>query len=182
MRSHEVAELLSASDPFLVTATQALIARDGRERSAAIRRLFDLRVQPTSHLSPSDRALRLVATGCLYLALDELERRSAREQSSDVAPTIGCASRSHPGDGGRRRGARQRRNTRAELRVLFAAIAACSEQPAALFNETHNVATLDLQHPAPALLRAIVDDARTWRTDQAVREELNDLLTEPAER
>ena len=69
-----------------------------------------------------------------------------------------------------------------ELRLLFSAIRACGEGRAADGHDAHNVATVDLQHPARALLQAIVGDRRAWQTDPRFRDELEALLTEPAKR
>ena len=182
MNRDALADLLSSSDPFLVTATQALTATDGRERLPAIQRLFELRAEPASAQSPSDRALRLFATGCLYLVQEESERRDANKGESRVPPTTGCGSRSHPGDVRRRRPARPPRNVRTQLRLLFSAIRVCGVTSAADSNDPTSVAAIDQQKPARALLQAIVDDGRTWQADPLFRDELDALLTDPATR
>ena len=138
------------------------MATDGHERSAAIQRLFELRAMPTADLDRSDRALRLAATGCLYLVLEELERRAANERDSGASSTP--------------------RSLRTDLRLLFGATLRSDERRAASADNAGNVATLDLQHPARALLLALVDDWRAWQTDPLFRDELDELITEPAMR
>ena len=182
MNRKVLAELLTASDPFLVTATQALIANDGPERLLAIRRLFELRAMPVSHLGPSDRALRLMATGVLYLVIEEGEHRSAAKRGSVGSPT---AHRGAPADSNkarRRKVACPPRNVRTELRLLLGVAGMCRATPAAASDDGDNVARVDLQHPGRALFMAFVDDVRAWRADPLFRDELDDLLTEPAER
>lgn len=163
-------------------ATQALIANHGPEGLLAIRRLFELRAMPTSHLGPSDRALRLMATGVLYLALEEGERRARNMQGRVGSPITPCGAQSDSDNVRGRKVAGPKRNVRMELRLLVGVARMSGEGCGAATDDPTNVATVDLEQSARALFMAFVDDARRWQADPVFRDELDELLTEPAAR
>jgi hypothetical protein len=179
---------LQGCDPFLTIAAQAMVAEGEWEQTRLVERLLEMRAMPSGHLTVSDRALRLVAMGCLWfveggevrvedhlgtqrqLTADQLHSQSRRARSRGRATGHArCRVSRLP-----------RRNIRAELRVLFRVIQ-LREGVDYTVSICHANEIVDPPRcRGLPLWEAMVDDGRKWQLDPLLVRELADLLSEPA--